>query len=786
MSVVILALNRCIEIHSLELADALFAGRKAFLWMIPPWIYALLFFSSTIDMPPIYNTVWSVYMFKIDFRDGAPPVIDWICFWNCAWVIVILMILYTLLLYRLKQKSGKYTSDNKKAAQMQKHVGNAAVFLNLLFPICSGNHLCTNMFWIHLNSITWSSTKRLEKHENADLKDTNVAIRVVSHQPQPAGVWKFPQPHPSAGLKINEQPYFLDEDDIAEPTSPADSEYVTGSSKDSDYVPLYMTSSSSRSSTSSSAQSRRSNFSIELAGVRILDIDPHDEPEETRKDLTAVKCAIRATARLDRWRLYSKKHSAYDIYYCWTCCSYKRNSFDPERSQFTVPQLKNGVHYHQHRPACQGFPLRIVETYQHLPRIQWWVERLMTSYHAMPYHPDTLYVMSRQQAENSLRTLFPGRGSGISYVILKKGELPDEIIIIYVGITFETMKERQRNHMNQHLFDDCQQLGLFQCCKMRLKKQFAILNLVHDRLHCGTLSRNLSNSKCIRTSSNFGSEKLGVPKIGSGQTLYNFNATDARRWMGSAFFETMQSIQNWLIGPSRWITNISWGVYGMSVVILALNRCIEIHSVEVADRLFAGKKAYLWMIPPWIYAFIFASTIDIPPIYNTVWSVYMFKIDFRDGAPPVIDWICFWNCAWVVCTLLVLYSLLLYRLKQNSKKYQANSTKTSKMQKHVMLQSFLICFFLFIVATCYAAAGFINIPNRLTKFATIAVQICSGFTSIVYLVINKEIRKGVKRMFFQNSTVSSISRSSLFKQEPTVKNPVSYKDHNLSDDHKYV
>uniref|UniRef100_A0A915E3R9 Uncharacterized protein n=1 Tax=Ditylenchus dipsaci TaxID=166011 RepID=A0A915E3R9_9BILA len=86
----------------------------------------------------------------------------------------------------------------------------------------------------------------------------------------------------------------------------------------------------------------------------------------------------------------------------------------------------------------------------------------------------------------------------------------------------------------------------------------------------------------------------------------------------------------------------------------------------------------------------------------------MFKIDFRDGAPPVIDWICFWNCAWVVCTLLVLYSLLLYRLKQNSKKYQANSTKTSKMQKHVMLQSFLICFFLFIVATCYAAAGLLT------------------------------------------------------------------------------
>uniref|UniRef100_A0A915EVA0 Uncharacterized protein n=1 Tax=Ditylenchus dipsaci TaxID=166011 RepID=A0A915EVA0_9BILA len=42
---------------------------------------------------------------------------------------------------------------------------------------------------------------------------------------------------------------------------------------------------------------------------------------------------------------------------------------------------------------------------------------------------------------------------------------------------------------------------------------------------------------------------------------------------------------------------VSWAVYSMSVVILALNRCIELHSKNLADTLFAGRKAFLWMIP---------------------------------------------------------------------------------------------------------------------------------------------------------------------------------------------
>uniref|UniRef100_A0A915DQK4 ABC-2 type transporter domain-containing protein n=1 Tax=Ditylenchus dipsaci TaxID=166011 RepID=A0A915DQK4_9BILA len=134
-----------------------------------------------------------------------------------------------------------------------------------------------------------------------------------------------------------------------------------------------------------------------------------------------------------------------------------------------------------------------------------------------------------------------------------------------------------------------------------------------------------------------------------------------------------QNISNYRVS-----IKMAWGLYSISVVILALNRCIEIHSIDLADRLFGGRKAYLWMISPWIYSvLIFSTTIDIPPIYNTVWSVYLFRIDFRDEAPLA------------------------------------------------MLQSFLICFFLFITSSLYAVAGLIRVPNHMLMFATISVQICS-------------------------------------------------------------
>jgi len=167
----------------------------------------------------------------------------------------------------------------------------------------------------------------------------------------------------------------------------------------------------------------------------------------------------------------------------------------------------------------------------------------------------------------------------------------------------------------------------------------------------------------------------------------------------------------------------------MTGVMLALNRYIELKSPVLAEKLYAGKRLWLWFIGPITYGIVGSSSLDLPPIYNSVWSVYLFQIDFREEAAPVNDWFCFSNSCWVVASLVIIYTLLMVELRARSAKASIDAKNAiSKKQKKVLLQSFLICFFLFLVASSYAVAGFIRIPLPLTKFATIAIQLCSGMS----------------------------------------------------------
>ncbi|KAI1699585.1 serpentine type 7TM GPCR chemoreceptor srt domain-containing protein [Ditylenchus destructor] len=182
-----------------------------------------------------------------------------------------------------------------------------------------------------------------------------------------------------------------------------------------------------------------------------------------------------------------------------------------------------------------------------------------------------------------------------------------------------------------------------------------------------------------------------------------------------------------------------WGFYCTSAVLLALNRCIDMHSREVADRLFSGNRVWLWFIPILLYSIFFSSDYDVPGIYNSVVAASAFQIDFRPGAPPVMDWICFYNSCFVLSSLIILYSILLFRMARNSSKHDS----IRSMQRKVLLQSFVICCSVFLVAATYGSASFIRIPLELAKCTTISVQICAGSTAIMYITMNKTIRRGV-------------------------------------------
>jgi len=137
---------------------------------------------------------------------------------------------------------------------------------------------------------------------------------------------------------------------------------------------------------------------------------------------------------------------------------------------------------------------------------------------------------------------------------------------------------------------------------------------------------------------------------------------------------------------------------------------------------------------------------------------------------------------WVMAALALLYFLLIRELRarqlssyaemneidkprsgpptNNSISLPALSKRMSKMQRNVLLQSFLICFVLFCGLASYAASNFFAIPPRLAKYATMAVQTSSGCTSIILLAYNSTIRNGAKRLVFGGKTGGTVTASS--------------------------
>jgi len=97
----------------------------------------------------------------------------------------------------------------------------------------------------------------------------------------------------------------------------------------------------------------------------------------------------------------------------------------------------------------------------------------------------------------------------------------------------------------------------------------------------------------------------------------------------------------YLLIINRHLAHGAYFIYCSLVVVLALNRLIELKSSPLARRLFSGRRCWLWLIPPVVYGVVGTTDWDLPTIWNSIYLVYLFEIDFHADSPPVTDWYCF-------------------------------------------------------------------------------------------------------------------------------------------------
>jgi len=194
----------------------------------------------------------------------------------------------------------------------------------------------------------------------------------------------------------------------------------------------------------------------------------------------------------------------------------------------------------------------------------------------------------------------------------------------------------------------------------------------------------------------------------------------------------------------------------MAAVLLAFNRYMEMKSSHLARQLFSNTRMRLWLLLIPLYGLLMSGGAwDLPPIYNSEWSVFLFQIDLRTGAAPVLNRVCFFNSCWVTCALITIYSLVGLELKKRMHVADAvgaasassqGESRLSRKQRCVNLQSFLVCLFVFMIATTWIAFELIQLPLWLSLICIVSVQVGSGAMGIVYIALNDSIRAGVKKL----------------------------------------
>ncbi|KAI1710706.1 serpentine type 7TM GPCR chemoreceptor srt domain-containing protein [Ditylenchus destructor] len=221
-----------------------------------------------------------------------------------------------------------------------------------------------------------------------------------------------------------------------------------------------------------------------------------------------------------------------------------------------------------------------------------------------------------------------------------------------------------------------------------------------------------------------------------------------------------------------------WIIESTTAILLALNRCIEILSPNLADTLYRGGRTWLWMIPPVLYGLYFALFTK-PVMFNGIYMAWFGNphigyIDDPEGITYGNHLHSFHNI--LVCfslTALYFFFIFAFVYKAKSMRHSINASGSgAKVMPHkaAFIQVFLISIFNVVGASLYIYMQYIYVAPWLIITAQTCWLIIHGMPSIFFLVVNKTIRNECIRMISGGSKVATTSHLSNSNADRTHKN----------------
>ncbi|KAK0401975.1 hypothetical protein QR680_016072 [Steinernema hermaphroditum] len=191
-----------------------------------------------------------------------------------------------------------------------------------------------------------------------------------------------------------------------------------------------------------------------------------------------------------------------------------------------------------------------------------------------------------------------------------------------------------------------------------------------------------------------------------------------------------------------------WGAQCTTVIILALNRCVEFWQNHFLTRLFEGKNMIFWMALPifWFFVMvIFPNPCPFSSISN------MWVLDPYFGIPEVeIDRSWYFDSVIIdlnnTGTLILLISSYLFLIISIwVRGWSSRSATISKVQRQITIQACLLC-------SVISLAGGIYVFCMLFPQCAVPILLTIDFflwqwgfciVIVIYMVMNKALRRGV-------------------------------------------
>uniref|UniRef100_A0AC35F2F5 Uncharacterized protein n=1 Tax=Panagrolaimus sp. PS1159 TaxID=55785 RepID=A0AC35F2F5_9BILA len=204
-------------------------------------------------------------------------------------------------------------------------------------------------------------------------------------------------------------------------------------------------------------------------------------------------------------------------------------------------------------------------------------------------------------------------------------------------------------------------------------------------------------------------------------------------------------------------------------MILGINRCFEMYNTHLASSLFDDRKVYLWLMIPTFHGFC-AWLFSKPVFFNSFFMSWFFNPHigyYPDDELVYTNWLHTINNIVVLVVMFILYTVFFFLFLRKSTGHQ-----NGDIQKYTLIQVFCICTFTTIAAGVYVYEQFFPVSNIFILIGSYAWICAHGFPSIIYVTMNKTVRKQFLRLL-QRKTPAIYSSN--VQPSQTTNNKVSNK-----------